>query len=108
MDARRVNLFSEGDGQWACRFNFIDNIDIDIVVTKVTFGYITNINVARGEYKEGLVLNNALDHFDVLVKGKQSGAAGVIDRNHLKLPSNDRPEILTIYKFDFNLQYEGS
>ena len=108
METRKIKIFSEGDGQWACRFNFIDNIDVDVVITKVTFGYITNINVLRGEYKEGMVMNNALDQFDVLVKGKQSGAAGIIDRNHIKLQSNDRPEILTIYKFDFQLVYEGS
>lgn len=109
METRKIKLFDEGGDQWAARFNCIDNIDIDVVVTRVNFGYVTNINVARAEYPEGIVLCDSLDQFDVYIKSSEaSGAASVINRNHLKLKTAGKPQQLTIYKFQFDIIYEGS
>lgn len=109
MEQRKIQLFNEGDGQWACRFTFLANIDIDVVVTEVNFGYITTINVARAEYPEGLVLCDSLNQFDVYIKASEnSGAAGLINRNHIKLQTKGKPQSIRIYKFDFDLIYEGS
>lgn len=104
---KQITLFRDGAEQWASRFKFIDNIDIDVVVTKVSMGYITAITVIRGEYKDGCVLCDSLDRFDVYIKASDgSGAASIIDRNHLKLQTAGKPERLTVYKFDYDLHYE--
>lgn len=109
MEPKQIKIFKEGPGQWACRLNFIENIDIDVAITELSQGYITDINVARAEYRDGLVLCNALDGYDVYIKASEhSGAAGEIIRNHLKLPTAGKPEMIKIYKFEFNLVYEGS
>ena len=105
---KQITLFKDGEDQWAAKFRFADLVDVDVCVTKLSEGYVTSINVVRADYP-GMVLCNALDRYDVVIKADQSsGAASIIDRNHLKLATKGRPIQLTIYKFDFGLEYEGS
>jgi hypothetical protein len=99
-------MFKEDTDQWASRFNVIENVDIDVLVTKLAVGYITSINVIRAEYKDGMVMCNSLDNFDVSLHGKETGAASTIERNHLKLKTMDRPERMNVYKFEYQFQYE--
>lgn len=102
---KTIKLFKEDDGQWAARFNVIENVDIDVMVTKLAIGYLTSINVIRADYP-GMVMCNSLDNFDVSLHGKETGAASTIDRNHLKLKTLDRPDRMNIYKFEYLFQYE--
>ena len=104
---KQITLFKEDDGIYAAKFNFIEGVDIDVTITKLALGYQTSINVIRSDYP-GMVLCNALDQYDVVIQDKdRNGASGVIDRNHLKLQTQDRPVTLMLYKFDFQLDYEA-
>lgn len=103
---KQITMFKEADGQWASRFNFRDNIDIDVTVTELSDGFITSVNVIRAEYKDGLVMCNSLDEYDILLTGKEFGANGIIERNHTKIKTMDRPICMDIYKFRFEFQYE--
>lgn len=102
---KTIKLFKEDNGQWASRFNVIENVDIDVLVTKLAIGYSTSINVIRADYP-GMVMCNSLDNFDVSLHSTQTGAASTIERNHLKLKTLDRPDRMNIYKFEYLFQYE--
>ena len=105
---KQIKLFQDGSEQWASRLRFMEGIDIDIVITKLSRGYITSLTVCRAEY-EGIVLCDALADYDVYIKASEnSGAAGLIERNHIKLQTTGRPTQLKLYKFPFDLVYEGS
>ena len=103
---KTITLFKEADGQWASRFNFRENIDLDIVVTELSMGYITSITVIRGEYKDGCVFCDSLDEYDVCLYGESTGTVSTIHRNSIKLRTEDRPVRVVIYKFEFRIVYE--
>ena len=105
---KTVTMYKDGSEQWASRLRFMDGVDIDIVITKLSQSYLISLTVCRAEY-DGIVLCDALADYDVYVKADaNSGAAGIVERNHLKLQTKGRPTRITIYKFDFTLVYEGS